>query len=92
MDNGLVLDMVSLLPGCGVVVAAGADVVKTGAELAAGYIDKEQAKDHIIRDTIDATVGTITCGVAGAVEGAVAKTVVKGSGTVACNALKKPAA
>lgn len=42
--------------------------------------------------TDNAAVGTITCGVAGAVEGAVTKTVAKGSGTVARNALKKLAA
>ena len=89
MDNGLILDVVKLVPVYGTVIAAGADAVKTGAEYALGYIDAEQAVNNLIKDTIDTVVGTATAGAGELVEGVAAGIGVKVAGIATKEGLKE---
>ena len=89
MDNGLVLDVIKLVPGYGVIAAAGIDVVKTGAEYAVGYIDEEQVMGQLTKDLIDATVGAVAAGAGELVEGVGAELAVKTAGIAGREGLKQ---
>lgn len=88
MDNDLILDTVKLIPGYGTFIAAGADMVKSGVEYAAGYIDKDGLEKSMVDDLIDAGMGVVTGGAGTLVENTAGKVGIKLAGEAAKTEIK----